>query len=107
MSYRFADRLRAGAGRHSALLLLANFVTYIIAVCTVKIPDDVQRNCPKHVKFYSVNKFEKLVHLVGFIIRMLPLSFGCGLHQNHFILHPEIIQTFFLKCANFLCTFFE
>jgi len=31
-------------------------------------PDDGQRNCPKHVEFYSKNKFEKLVHLVGFII---------------------------------------
>ena len=30
-------------------------------------PDDGQRNCPKHVEFYSKNKFEKLVHLVGFI----------------------------------------
>ena len=26
-------------------------------------------NCPKHVQFYSKNKFGKLVHLVGFIIR--------------------------------------
>ena len=42
MSYRFADSLRAGSGR----------------------------NCPKHVEFYSKNKFEKLVHLVGFIIRI-------------------------------------
>ena len=33
-------------------------------------PDDGQRNCPKHVEFYSKNKFEKLVHLVGFIIRI-------------------------------------
>jgi len=24
----------------------------------------------KHVEFYSKNKFEKLVHLVGFIIRI-------------------------------------
>jgi hypothetical protein len=32
-------------------------------------PDDGQRNCPKHVEFHSQNKFEKLVHLVGFIIR--------------------------------------
>jgi len=40
---------------------------YTIAVCKVKkIPDDRQRNCPKHVKFYSKNKFEKWVHLVGF-----------------------------------------
>jgi len=34
-----------------------------------KTPDDGQRNCPKHVDFYSKNKFEKLVHLVGFVIR--------------------------------------
>jgi len=27
-------------------------------------------NCYKHVEFYSKNKFEKLVHLVGFIIRI-------------------------------------
>jgi len=26
---------------------------------------------PKHVEFYSKNKFEKLVHLVGFVIRIL------------------------------------
>jgi len=35
-----------------------------------KTPDDAQRNCPKHVDFNSKNKFEKLVHLVGFVIRI-------------------------------------
>jgi len=46
-------------------------MTYNIAVCTVKkTPDDAQRNCPKHVEFYSKNEFEKLVHLVGFVIRI-------------------------------------
>jgi len=34
-----------------------------------KTPDDGQKNCPKRVQFYSKNKFEKLVHLFGFIIR--------------------------------------
>ena len=34
----------------------------------VKTPDDGQRNCPKYVEFYSKNKFEKLVNLVGFIM---------------------------------------
>ena len=33
-----------------------------------KTPDDGQRNRPKYVEFHSKNKFEKLVHLVGFII---------------------------------------
>ena len=32
---------------------------------------DGLRNCPKHVDFYSKNKFHKLVHLVCFIISML------------------------------------
>jgi len=32
--------------------------------------DDGHRNCPNNVEFYSKNKFEKLVHLVGFIIRI-------------------------------------
>jgi hypothetical protein len=43
-------------------------MTYTSAVCTVKNSYDGQRNSPKHVEFYSKNKFEKLVHLVGFII---------------------------------------
>jgi hypothetical protein len=49
-------------------------MTYTIVVCTVKKnpPDDGHRNCPKHIEeFYFKNKFEKLVHLVGFIIRIL------------------------------------
>jgi len=46
-----------------------------IAVCT---PDDGQRNSPKHVEFYSKNKCGKLLHLVGFIIRIY-YSYG---HMN-------------------------
>ena len=34
-------------------------------------------NCPKHVEFYSKNKFEKLVQLVGFIIRSFVSSYRC------------------------------
>ena len=43
-------------------------------------PDDGQRNCPKHVEFHFQYKFQKLVHLVAFIIRKcdirLPLISG-------------------------------
>jgi hypothetical protein len=35
---------------------------------TMYTPDDGQKTSPKHVEFYCKNKFEKLVHLVGFII---------------------------------------
>jgi len=45
----------------------------ILLACCVygkKTPDDGQRNYPKHVEFYSKNKFEKLVHIDGFIVRI-------------------------------------
>jgi len=46
-------------GTGSVLILLASCqqtsMTFTIAVCTVKTPDDGQRNCPKHVEFYSKN----------------------------------------------------
>jgi len=58
----------------SILILLASCqqtcMKYHCCVYTEnKTPDDGQRNCPKHVEFQSKNKFEKLVHLVGSIIR--------------------------------------
>jgi len=34
-------------------------MTYTIAVCAVKTPDDGQRNCPKYAEFYSKKKIEK------------------------------------------------
>jgi len=43
---------------------------YHCCVYSEDIPDDGQRNCPKQIEFYSKNKFEKLVHLVRFIIRI-------------------------------------
>jgi hypothetical protein len=42
---------------------------YHCCVYSEKTPDDGQRNCPKHVDFHSKNKFEKLVHIVGFIFK--------------------------------------
>jgi len=39
-----------------------------------KTPDDGQRNCTKHVVVYSKNKFEKLGHLGGFIIRICKIK---------------------------------
>jgi len=60
MSYRFADSLRAGSGMlrpYPARKLSA----HIPLLCVQwKIPNDRQRNCSKHVEFYSKNKFEKI-----------------------------------------------
>ena len=69
--------LRAGSGRKwfcpdPARKLSANL--YVLLCVQWKTPDDGQRNCPKHVEFYSQNKSEKLVHVVGFIITVLVQS---------------------------------
>jgi hypothetical protein len=63
MSYRFADSLRAGSGW--------NYPIYHCCVYSEKFLMMDTGTVPKHVEFYSKNKFEKLVHLVGFIIRNL------------------------------------
>ena len=73
MSHRSADSLLPGSRWNSVLIPLAscqqNLYDINLLLCVQwKTPDDGQRNCPKHVEFYSKNKFEKLVHLVGFII---------------------------------------
>ena len=66
--------LRAGSGWNSfpswsCSQAVSKPVWHIPLLCVQwKTPDDGQRNCPKHVEFYSKNKFEKLVYLVGFII---------------------------------------
>jgi len=65
MSNRFADSLRACSQA------VSKPVWHIPFLCVQrKTPDDGQRNSPKRVEFYSKNKFEKLVHLVAFIIRI-------------------------------------
>ena len=43
---------------------------YLLLCIQCWTPDDGQRTCPKHVEFYSKNKFDKLVHPVGFIVRV-------------------------------------
>jgi hypothetical protein len=46
-------------------------VQHIPFLCVqCKTSGDGHRNCPKHVEFYSKNKFEKIVHLVGFIVQI-------------------------------------
>ena len=64
-SYSFADSLRAGSAWNQfhpdpASKLSANLYDVYLLLCVQrKTPDDGQRNCPKHVEFYSKNKFEK------------------------------------------------
>ena len=78
MSYRFADSLQACSGWNTLILIAKcqqTCMTYTIAVCTVKNSwwwtEEQSEKC--RVSFQ--NKFEKLVHLVGFIIRRWVVKF--------------------------------
>ena len=77
MSYRFC-----WFHLDPARKLSAKPVWHVPFLCVPwKTPDVEHGNCPKHVEFYSKNKFEKLVHLVSFIIRILTIFFEYYLTQ--------------------------
>jgi len=57
------------------VILKFQYDIYHYCVYGEKPPDDGQRNCPKPVEFYSKNKFEKLVHLVSFIVRTYSIDY--------------------------------
>jgi len=72
-------------------------VWHITLLCVQwKTPDDGQRNCPKHVEFYSKNKFQKFVNLVCLIRRIYHVArspernkneiFSCLTETNNFII---------------------
>jgi len=67
-------QLASRIGTESVLILLASCqqtcMTYTIAVCTAENSWYGQWNCSKHAEFYSKNKSEKLMHFVGFVIRI-------------------------------------
>jgi hypothetical protein len=82
MSYRFVDSFRAAVPSWSCCCSTAVYKPlWHIPLLSVQwiTPDDGERNCPKHVEFYFQNKFEKLFHLVGFIIRKFITMHG---HMN-------------------------
>ena len=91
MSHRFTDSLRAGSGRNCSSVVpswscsqaVSKPVRHTPLLCVQwKTPDDGQRNCPKHVEFYSKNKFEKLVHLLLLLPLALQPTVGFGLSNN-------------------------
>ena len=84
MSFWYADSLGAGSGWNILTLLCVQW----------KNPDDGKMNCPKHVEFHSKNKFEKLVHLVGFYYKTFITMHG---HMNvkfHLFLVQQWVTTF-------------
>ena len=85
MSYRFADSLRAGSGRGRFRPDPARklYDIYHCCVYSEKLMV-VDRGTVQNMQFYSKNKFEKLVHLVGFITRIKILNLClCNQKQYH------------------------
>jgi len=89
MSYRFAESLRAAWGRNASCQQTC--MTCTIVVCTVKNSWWRTEKLSKTCRVLFQNKFEKLVHLVGFNIRTFSVhNFNvklineqktqCGLH---------------------------
>jgi len=74
MSYRSADSLQAGSWCSILILLTScqqTCMTYTTVVCTVKNSWWWTEEPPETCRLSFQNKIEKLVHLVGFIIRNL------------------------------------
>jgi len=89
--WQLASRIKTDAS-WSCSQSVSKLVWHIPLLCSQrKTHDDGQRNCPKHVEFYSKNKFEKLVHLVGFIIRIY-----------HEARSPERQKMWFNVCTRFM-----
>jgi len=58
-------------------------MTYTYCCLYSTTPNDGQKTALKHVEFYSKNKFEKLVHLVGFIIRIYHNAWSSECQMQH------------------------
>ena len=119
MLYSFADSLRAGAYAPARKLSMKIYMFWTVplsiirSICSCsqdvtktvkhisllcvqwKTPDDGQRNCPKHLEFQSKNKFEKLVRLVGFIIRNLSRYTVTWTSDSEMISLPSLFETWF------------
>ena len=75
MSYRFCWLFASGIRISSILIPLASsrqnlYDIYLLLRVQCWTPDDGQTDCPKHAVFHPKSKFEKSVHLVGFVIRI-------------------------------------
>jgi hypothetical protein len=66
-------------------------MTYTCCCIQYLTHDDGQKTYPKYVEFYSKNKFEKLLHLVGFVIRIYHNAWSSGC-QNR-LMHSGVINT--------------
>jgi hypothetical protein len=88
MSYRFVDSFQAGSW--SCCSKAVYKPVWHIPLLSVQwiTPDDGQRDCVKHAEFHFQNKFDKLVHLVGFIIRRF-VTMHCHMNEKLIVNHLQ------------------
>ena len=75
---------------------------YLLLCVQCWTPDDGQRNCPKHLEFYTKNEFEKSVYLVGSIIRIYhdAQSYKCQINVR---VTWTLVQCISLQSSIFVC----
>jgi len=73
---------------------------YLLLCVQCRTPDDGQRYCPKHVEFYSESKFQKLVFLVGFSIRIYhdAWSSECQKQNSNLLIKKNSVAMIYDRC---------
>jgi hypothetical protein len=83
---------------HTAMVYVSKPVWHTLLLFVQwKTPDNGQRNCPKHLEFHSKNKFEKLVHLVGFIIRSFKYYYNFNSWREISQWHNSFTITYYIN----------
>jgi hypothetical protein len=79
--------------------------TYLLLYVQSQTPDDGQKDHLKHVQCYSkINKFWKLVHLVGFTIEISSLfTHSISKLVNYFIIPQPVQMETQTNCADLMC----
>ena len=92
--------------------LSANLYDIPVPCLQWKTRDDGQRKCPKYLEFHSKNKFEKLVHLVGFFISNLSRCTVTGTSKtwrslNVILNNIAVVCNFWLKLYKLNCNYWN
>jgi len=97
MCWQLASRIRTEPVPSSSCpQAVSKPVWHIPLVCVQwKTPDDGQRNCPKHVEFFFQNKFEQLMRVVSFIIRVYHVAWS---RERQFIMMHGHLNVSLSRC---------
>ena len=84
LCWQLASRIRTFRADPASKLSPNLYDKYLLLCVQCWTPDDGQRDCLKHVEFHSKDKFVKLEHLIGFVIRIYIVVFDWNLKLSVF-----------------------